>query len=279
MAHVRLEYDRRQGGWAHTHVWHGAPIRTHRHAELELNLVLRGRGTYILEDRRYELVRNSLVWFFAAQNHVLTTASDDFSMIVAVFSTPLVREYCTGDARVLRSRNPKQSFCRRIDERKARRLRGLFEELAHLGDDTARYRAGLAYAMLSSWEAYSSASEILAAGVLHPSVERAARLIQDGHDDERLPEIASRVGLSASRLSRLFVAQMGVPLNEFRNARRLERFLELHQAGGSSNMLDLALRAGFGSYAQFYRVFKRAMGCGPREIAARSLRIAPLAHR
>ena len=80
-----------------------------------------------------------------------------------------------------------------------------------------------------------------------------------------LAELARQAGLSPSRLSRLFRAQTGVSLVEYRNQQRLERFLRLYRQGRRWSMLAAALTAGFGSYPQFHRVFKRLMGSGPAE--------------
>ncbi|MGH7992300.1 MAG: helix-turn-helix domain-containing protein, partial [Limisphaerales bacterium] len=57
--------------------------------------------------------------------------------------------------------------------------------------------------------------------------------------------------------------QTGVALADFRNRQRIERFLQLYGTGQRLTMLNAALAAGFGSYPQFHRVFKRVLGCSP----------------
>src|SRR5918995_1783331 len=49
--------------------------RAHRHAELELNLVVRGTATYLLGERRYALTPGTLTWLFPGQDHVLVDGS------------------------------------------------------------------------------------------------------------------------------------------------------------------------------------------------------------
>ena len=66
-------------------------------------------------------------------------------------------------------------------------------------------------------------------------------------------------------MSRLFKQQTGVALVDFRNRQRVEKFLDFYGTGQRRTMLDAALEAGFGSYAQFHRVFKRVRGCSPVE--------------
>lgn len=86
------------------------------------------------------------------------------------------------------------------------------------------------------------------------------------HKDPTLSaqDLAKRFGLSPSRLTRTFKEEMGVPLVEYRNRLRIERFFTLVAPGGG-NLLQAALDAGFGSYAQFHRVFRELLGTTPRE--------------
>jgi AraC-like DNA-binding protein len=75
-------------------------------------------------------------------------------------------------------------------------------------------------------------------------------------------ELGATLHLSASRVARLFKSEMGVSLVEYRNRLRLERFSTLLDQRGD-NLLEAALAAGFGSYAQFHRVFLALRGTTP----------------
>jgi AraC-like DNA-binding protein len=57
---------------------------------------------------------------------------------------------------------------------------------------------------------------------------------------------------------------MGIPLSRYRNSILLARFME-HMARGKPTILESGHAAGFGSYAQFHRVFRQAYGQSPRE--------------
>jgi transcriptional regulator GlxA family with amidase domain len=52
----------------------------------------------------------------------------------------------------------------------------------------------------------------------------------------------------------------------YRNQSRIERFFELYGEGNRRNLTQSAYAAGFGSYAQFHRVFKEALGYSPGEL-------------
>jgi AraC-like DNA-binding protein len=79
--------------------------------------------------------------------------------------------------------------------------------------------------------------------------------------------LARDLGISSGHLARLFRTEMGISLVEYRNRLRIERFLSLADRSGV-NLLDAALAAGFGSYAQFHRVFRKLVGTTPREYVA-----------
>ena len=255
-------------------LWHysnrGRTHALHHHAELEFNLVTQGAGCYLLASRKYRIRRGDLLWLFPAQEHVLIEQTLDFEMWIGVCKPGAVRRMATdAGAQVLRQADPAGEYCRRLTQRALARLEALFAEVAAAHDRPGLFNAGLSYALLSAWEAFEQAAEV-PAGEVHPAVEKAARLIRDETTALRLNELARRAGLSSTRLSRLFKRQTGVALVEFRNRQRIERFLRLYGTGQRLKMLDAALEAGFGSYPQFHRAFKRVMGCSPGNYRRRS---------
>jgi AraC-like DNA-binding protein len=99
-----------------------------------------------------------------------------------------------------------------------------------------------------------------------PLVERVLRALS-----EELPvtgeRLASDLGVSPGHLARSFKREMGVSLVDYRNRLRLDRFFEaIQRRGGNGNLLDAALEAGFGSYAQFHRVYRKFLGATPRDV-------------
>jgi transcriptional regulator GlxA family with amidase domain len=54
-----------------------------------------------------------------------------------------------------------------------------------------------------------------------------------------------------------------VPLTRYRNQQRLRRFLSAHGDGTRTTVLAAATATGFGSYAQFYRVYRQETGRTP----------------
>jgi len=238
----------------------------HRHKELELNLVLKGTAAYLLGDRRYELRRNTLVWLFPGQDHILLDKSENYEMCLGLFKPWLIESVCRTEIhKVLMQANPSGYFCRQLGEDASRSLETLLEAVATAADDLDRLNAGLAWALLSAWRAFNSADDTDTGVELHPAVDRAVRLMRSSDVPESLEDLAAAAGLSLSRLSKVFKAQMGVGLVDFRNRGRMESFLNLYGQGRRLSITTAALEAGFGSYPQFHRVFRDHMGCSPAE--------------
>jgi|WetSurMetagenome_2_1015567.scaffolds.fasta_scaffold310106_1 AraC-like DNA-binding protein len=241
----------------------------HRHDELELNLVLRGRGVYVLNRRKIEMLPNTLLWLFPEQEHLLLEKSLDFEMWILVIKQGYLEQICTDESsRTLLECSPEGHFCRSLAAAPFQKLSTLCKEGVGMKADPqslALFNISLGYILLAAWAAYQSAHSAVSEKHIHPAVDQVARQVMDGKGADDLTVLAQAVHLSPSQLSRVFKKQMGVSLTAFRNRCRVEHFIDLYGDGQSRTMLDDALDAGFGSYAQFYRVFKEIMGGTPAE--------------
>jgi AraC-like DNA-binding protein len=245
----------------------------HSRVELELNLALRGRADYLVGDQRVALEARQMLWLLPHQKRLVIDASQNFSAWVLVFRPRLVRRVCTTEpSRPLRDGASSLALLRRLAQAEVDELSSLYASIP-LGEGRDTFNAGLAYALTRSWSSYLRASAGAASSDIHPAVQRAAWLLRDASEVTDSTELAARVGLSRERLSRLFKAQMGVPLVEFRNRQRLEHFLRSLDAAGAGNLLEGALAAGFGSYAQFHRIFKQHVGCSPSRYVQKRKRL------
>lgn len=257
----------RQGidGWVVRHTAGTLRPRSHRHAELELNLVVRGTASYLMDDRRYDLTTGTLTWLFPDQEHVLVDDSADHALWWAVFRPSAVARIATSPpARPLRERDPVGRYSRRLDPQRVQRLGALFGELRQAGtvDDTL-FNAGLSYLLALAWRTFLDSSEVVGGLEVHPAIDTVARLLQADPGAGDLTDLARMVGLSPAHLSRLFTAQMGLSISRFRNQQRLDRFMRLYGHGRATTALAAAHDAGFGSYAQFHRVFRQETGRNP----------------
>lgn len=267
-----------------------ARLSTHHHVELELNLVRRGTVTYVTDGRRYTFRPGELLWLFPAQQHRVVDRSADAQNYVAVFKPSMIARCAQAPAYapLRRKRVPGGGMIHGLlaphDFELVRRtidslLDGapdpeLLNREAGFGlsrgfrfehRDPDGLNAGLRHLLLLCWRLQSNLEASPRADPLHPAAVRALDLIATGDGHATLPELATRCGVSPAYLSRLFARQTGVPLARYRNATRLERFWKIHHQPPAKTLAESVYAAGFGSYAQFYKVFREIYGRGPRK--------------
>jgi methylphosphotriester-DNA--protein-cysteine methyltransferase len=271
-------------------------LRSHHHSELEVNFVCRGSITYLVDGHRYSFGVGALIWIPSRQEHQLIARSADAQFYVAAFKPSMVNSACRS-SEYSDLRNLRGDHCGLLHSKVAfetgRSMRDLMKTLIADAPDEAvlnreagfgfdsefQYRhrdcdalnAGLRYLLVHGWRAHKTRSDRSRKIELHPAVTLAVELLSKREASATsLPQIASRCGLSPTYLSRLFHQQLGISLSQYRNSNRLSAFIEHYADGGRRTILDCALAAGFGSYAQFYKVFLSAYGEGPARLIRRS---------
>lgn len=253
--------------------YHAMPPRetTHSHDELEFNLVVRGTISYLVDGRRHDLSPRSLLWLFPAHEHLLVRPSPDAVMWIGVLRRSALAGLSPRLAATLRADAPSGAIHRRLPAGAAHWLHQLALALERIRapanrPDPDAFSTGLLHLTATAWESFAAAGDEPGPGArLHPAVAETMRLLDAG-DERPLALLARVAGLERSVLSRRFRRDTGLTIAEYRTRCRLERFSEL--ADGRRTLLDAALAAGFGSYAQFHRVFTRANGRTPRDAVA-----------
>lgn len=272
MAKERIYIPEGFDGWAwHNERAHVMP-RAHTHAQLEMNLVLAGEAAYLVDGVRQDIRANMLLWLHPSQDHLLLDQGPDFDMWVVVFRPQAVRRICTTDSvRQLARTRPGPEFCRQVSPSARRTLDRLLKDLVAAEGNPAYYNAGVGWLLHSAWQAFGEGQSLPEPAHAHPAVVAAARLLRHREDSPGLAVLAEATGVSPSHLSRLFKRQTGMSVVTYRNRVQLDRFFSAYADGHRCTMMAAALEAGFGSYAQFHRVFRSQTGMSPRDYARRGL--------
>jgi AraC-like DNA-binding protein len=272
-------------------------LQSHHHAELELNLVVSGSITVVAGGQRYTFSKRTLLWLFPAQEHQLVDRTPDARYYVVVFKPGLIHRACrspgyaglrqpnTEGGQVLHAILEPQSFdlTRRImdelmhgsidsDVLNREAGYGVASDFRFEHGDPDALNAGLHHLLLLCWKFQGRGIGQKMPVSLHPAVTKALALLAEEGWEESLGWLARRCGVSAPYLSKIFRQQMGVPLNRYRNTVRMRRFWELRKAAPAQTLAESAYAAGFGSYAQFYKIFEQSYGSGPREILSAQTR-------
>lgn len=267
-------------------------LRPHHHVELELNLVADGTISYVVEGKRYTFGKRTLLWLFPRQEHQLVDRTSDAQYYVAVFKPGLIVQSCRGEryaqlleaepagGGVLHTELSAEDFDllkRTMDAILADGIDadllnreagfGISPAFSFRHHDPDWLNAGLHHLLLLCWRHQQRRARGHAKAELHPAVEKALRWMDEAEDGGR--PLHLRCGVSKAHLSRLFHQQIGVPISRYRNSIRLSRFWEAYRRKENRTLLEAVYAAGFGSYAQFYRVYREAYGEGPRKSLGR----------
>lgn len=232
---------------------------TSRH--LQLTLCLRGTARFQCGSQVQHIRASSVAWSVPSLRFQFVDASSDYDAWVADVDGAIVDRLGIGmhqrqGAGLLRLLTPAAS----------ERLAAQFAYLGELDTSSEQFGVGLEYLVLSAWAEQHRATRVDELLDVHPVVEKAAQLLREKPEQGSLRDLAKACGASASWLSRLFREQLGVSLVGYRNQARVDRFFELYREGRGLNLSDAALGAGFGSYAQFHRVFKDTLGFAPGDL-------------
>lgn len=222
----------------------------HSHDEQEINLAFSGRGQYLIDGRPVLIIPGTLLWLSPEQAHLLSEESPDFMMWVAVIRSNSPVDIPSGRCTrlVLDESGFLETLCRKLSD----------------AQNADLFNAGLLFLFRQAGRLLTDAEQA-SLEAFHPAVTLAARQMKHTEGSQDIAAIARHAGMSRSQLSRLFKKQTGFTLVEYRQKMQLERFLFLYGTGTKLNLMETALEAGFGSYAQFYRVFKQRFSRGPRE--------------
>lgn len=239
---------------------------------LQCVLCLRGTASYAVRGRVFELFPGTVLWIVPSQVEARTeilgvAASEDYSAWVGSFGRMALLAVAQNAASESPLRGAQAGgVLKHLSKVGARRLETQFQHLAALPQHSEAFTVGLSCLLLSASAEYQKVTQSSELTDVHPAVGKAAHILRSHPETSSMQALAQVCGASASWLSRLFRQQVGVSLVGYRNQSRIERFFELYGEGQRRNLTQAAHEAGFGSYAQFHRVFKEALGYSPAEL-------------
>lgn len=242
----------------------------HYHAQLELNLILKGRGTAAFDGQPVEVLPGDLVWMLPGTAHELVNASDDFDMWVVAFSHQVKAQV---DAEVggslIRTLALQPGPQARIPEQARRPLSARFLDLfqrAEAGNSLSSEQVGVALAgAVALQRQYARGAEVEMPSALRSAL---AMVWEDPESDRKL--LAKRVGVSESTLAHGFKRAYGISLTDYRNRARAVRLLRALDQGNS--VTRAVFEAGFGSLAQCHRVMVGLTGHSPGALSSAEVR-------
>lgn len=220
----------------------------HFHEEPEINIVLRGFGMMGIGEYVRPIAAGDMIAFQPGQDHVLLEASDDFDLFVMALRPDLAERALAGA-----SNAGAPAFRLPLED-----LPDLADNLLGLGtvNDAASHETQVTDLFLKLRSAPVD---------VHVLTRRALRSVI-GEPGVSGGALAHKFRTTPSNVSRHYHRDLGLTLTEHRARMKLIRFVRLVDTG--LDLIDAALAADFGSYAQCHRVFRRLVGCAPRDYFA-----------
>ena len=238
----------------------------HWHEELEFNLITSGSAYYVIDSRRYLLTSGTLIWLFPGQEHLLVDYTNSYTMWVVVFTRAVRDELAANPERrdMLRP-DPGRILIRRLALGDYNRLDNLCAVVCQTTGAPDRFNTGVRFLATEGWHALLHGEKLQSGTDLSPVVAGTLRLIARAGGCVALSEVAEQLNSTPGWVSRSFHREMGLPFIAYCNRTRLMRFASLRKTHPGTPITHLAYRAGFGSYAQFYRVYRKAHGRSPTQ--------------
>lgn len=234
--------------------------RSHRHEELEMNLVLSGRAAYLVGQKRVDLEARSLVFFFPDEEHILIDTTPDFCFWLGVWKPSFLKKLKKNGAPAELTARKQARHHQKLSPQIFLRMRLLCEEASTA--PKSAFENAQAFLIQKLWQVFSEGGG-KAGREVHPAVAQAARALQEEPALD-IGLIAERLELTPDHLSKLFRSQMGLPLAKYRTRQRLEKVLA-QVRDEKADLTSAALAGGFGSYSAFHRAFHSVYRASPRD--------------
>lgn len=115
------------------------------------------------------------------------------------------------------------------------------------------------------WRAFHMELEPLSGSVTDPVVQAMLDYAQSNYQDKvTLQDVSYRLSYSISFLNKSFKKEMGTTFIEYLNRLRIQKAMDMLKEG-KTPLQDISWRCGIGDYKYFTIVFKKYIGCTPKE--------------
>jgi len=142
---------------------------------------------------------------------------------------------------------------------------GFEENSQYFHDDPILLNAGLLCIMTMGWHLFITEGVTGEKQAIDSHISKAIDLLQKFPErDFGLKDLSVECGASSSLLSRLFNEQVGQSIVDYKNKLKLNQFINCKKSNPDFSISEACYTSGFGSYSQFYKVFRQAYGISPK---------------
>lgn len=238
----------------------------HRHNDIELNYLERGKVAYLFGGQRVVLEAGDTCVFWAARPHRLLVEAGEPAMLWATLPLQLFLHWRLPEALVQPVMNGSPLLQHggesQLDSQKA--LTRWREDLARGDAESQRIVQLELEAFLRRFALHARVSPPQQPAERHTSsAERMAQFISERHTEPlSVAEIAGAVGLHPHYAMHVFRQAYGVSIVSYLTQHRIAH-AQQQLATSERGVLEIGMDAGFASASRFYSAFKQACGVSP----------------
>ncbi|HRE05836.1 MAG TPA: helix-turn-helix domain-containing protein [Opitutaceae bacterium] len=255
--------------------WDPSPMRRpDHHNEIQLNMLVRGRVTYLIGAHRVKVKPGHLTAFWAAIPHQIIDYEPDTEYYVATLPLawflqcelpdllvqPLVRGEVVSEPQAGRADFDTALF--RQWEGDLRPGDKTVREIVFLEMKTRLRRLALALETQQSSLVLRGQAKLQVSG-LNKVEQMVCFIAQSYMDPIKVTDIGRKVGLHPNSAMRLFKRVFGTTLIDHLTHHRIFHAKRLLTTT-DQKIVDVAFSSGFSSISRFNEAFRRACGCTPR---------------
>lgn len=225
----------------------------HGHDFFELEFIVDGHGTYIIDGKEYEIKKNTL--FFMSPAHIHSLKNVEATLINVMFS----HEYSKETLYITVPMIDSPYFLFRSDD--GILIHALLNELVKVNESDTSYAMLLIHCIMSKLYHHQQPMGNQPALYVRKSIIYMLENFQKGIT---LKEIGNYLGLSSAYFSNLFRSQTGINFKSYLDNIRFSYAKKL-LALTPLSVQEVYCRSGFSDYTNFVRRFKQKYQMTPTE--------------
>ena len=243
----------------------------HMHHDIELILVLDGRGSIIVKNKQYHVTKGDSLIINAYDNHEILSIKDSLTVVIIQFSNNLLNDYYHELKNtvfldtLIRDKMPEKEyklFYQNIIELSEEYIKAdkLFElKCIHILSDILYYLFKYMNTSELSESEYSKRKK------QNRRIDRISSYIDANYQEPiRLSDIAEIEGISTTHLSHFISENFGITFQEYLKDKRLESALRMI-SDNSLTLSEIAARSGFSELKYMNSAFQETFGLSPNK--------------
>lgn len=248
---------------------------SHWHGHVEINYLFNCSADYLINGKKISVPEGKMIVFWASIPHQMISYAGDGEMVNIYipleaflswkFSDGFVAEILHGEVLVADALHESDQYLTRMWERDLAR-----EDISLMVQVIDEIRNRIRRMSLESFSTFnlSQSEDVLDRKSLVtglPHIQTILRFIADNYDQKiTIKEIAAETGLHPNYAMKLFIRVLKISIKQYVNKLRLQHAQAL-LIDTNEPILNIALKAGFGSISRFYDIFHREFNKTPHQ--------------